>query len=420
MIPRTRPALSLAEFWSILRLRGTRSDFEAAVAAKAGTRYGLAFAYGHAGFYALLRALNLTQAEVILTAYTCSIMPEVIVATGNVPVFVDIDPADYNMEMRALKSAITNKTRVIVATHMFGYRTDVDAVRQIAHDERIVILEDAAMTFPGSGGLRGDVGLFSFGPGKPLFTMRGGVVVTGDAGLYDKLKAYRDREMGHLPTGELARRWALLMIHYLLSNGLIYGLTRRLRLSKDTISGLASRVRPVQNDEQFSTSSLPGDYATRYADFQARMGLAQLRKADRILARRRVLAELYGEALRDIPGLTPAPLKDGASYALYTVRVQDRDAIGFCQRMQARGIETSRMFRNALPNLIKYSPYARGIYPMAEQAGREVVNLPAYAGLTEGRVRYVADSARQVLQANRQPQVTVILSAAKNPGGDLQ
>jgi dTDP-4-amino-4,6-dideoxygalactose transaminase len=79
------------------------------------------------------------------------------------------------------------------------------------------------------------------------------------------------------------------------------------------------------------------------------------------------------------------------------VRVRDRDAIGFCQALQAKGIETGRMFRNPLPNLTKYSLYARGVYPVAEQAGREVVNLPAYAGLTETCVRYVADSARQVL-----------------------
>lgn len=397
MIPRTRPDLGLSEMWSILRPGGTRGQFEAAAAAKAGARYGLAFAYGHAGFYALLKALNLSQAEVILPAYTCSIMPEVVLATGNVPAFVDIASADYNMDLCALKSAITNRTKVVVATHMFGYRTDVDALRRIVGDERIVILEDAAMTFPGSGRLQGDVGLFSFGPGKPLFTMRGGVVVTDDAGLYEKLKSYRDREMNHLPVREWAKRCALLLVHYLLANGLVYSLIRRLRLSKDTVSGLGARMRAGQADEQISTSSLPGDYATRYADFQARMGLAQLHKADRLLARRRALAELYGDALREIPGLMPAPIKEGASYALYTVRVRDRDAIGFCQALQAKGIETGRMFRNPLPNLTKYSPYARGVYPVAEQAGREVVNLPAYAGLTETCVRYVADSARQVL-----------------------
>jgi dTDP-4-amino-4,6-dideoxygalactose transaminase len=84
------------------------------------------------------------------------------------------------------------------------------------------------------------------------------------------------------------------------------------------------------------------------------MGLAQLRKSDRILSKRRALAACYSENLCGIPGLTPAPIVDGASYSPYTVRVRDRDPICFCQKMRAKG-----------------------------------------------QVQYIADSVRQVLQASR-------------------
>lgn len=403
MTRKTRPHLDVLDLLSILRPGATRREFEEAVATRAGAQYGLAFAYGHAGFFALLKALRLTQAEIIVPAYTCRLVPDVVVTTGNIPVFADIDLADYNMDLSALKSAITTKTKAIVATYMFGYPTNIDAIREIANNEQIVIVEDAAQAFLGStcglGGLRGDVGLFSFGPGKPLFTLRGGVIVTNNAKFYEKLKSYRDREMNHLPPKQWAKRWAFLMIHYLLSKDSIYDLTWRLHLSKDTIYNLASRLRLAKKGHQDSTSLLAGDYATRYADFQARMGLTQLRKLDFILSRHRALAKLYGEILPEIPGLTPAPIVDGASYSLYTVRVKDRDAIGFTQKMRAKGIETGHTFNYALPNLKEYRPYARGLYPYAEQAGREVVNLPAHTDLTEKQVHYIADSIRQVLQA---------------------
>ena len=405
MIRRLRPDLDISDLLLVLRPGGTRREFEEAVAAKAGARHGLAFTYGHAGFLALLKALRLSGVEIILPAYTCRIMPDVILATGNTPVFVDIDLADYNMDLDALRSAITPRTKVIVATHMFGYPVNIDAIREIVNDEQICILQDAAQTFPGAmrdwDGLRGDVGLFSFGPGKPLFTLRGGVLVTNDTELYGQFKSYRDRKMNSLPPKQWAKRWALLMIHYLLSKNLIYGLTWRLKLSKDTFYSLASLSRSAEEGQSSSDSLIPGDYAIRYADFQARMGLAQLRKSDFILSRRRALANLYSETLSGIPGLTPAPLVDGASYSLYTVRVRNRDAVSFYQQMRAQGIEVGSTFSYALPDLEDYRPYARGSYPNAEQAGREVVNLPAHTGVTEEQIHYVADNIRQVLRASR-------------------
>lgn len=401
MIPKGRPQLGLSDLLFALFSGASRHDFENAVAAKAGARYALAFAYGHTGFYALLKALRWTQAEIILPAYTCKVMAEVIVATRNIPVFVDIDLHTYNMRLDGIEQAITPKTRGIIATHMFGYPGDTEAIRQIAGGKDILVVEDAALTFPGStvgpGGLQGEIGLFSFGPGKPLFTLRGGVMVTNDDGLYERLLSYRDRELNRLTPKERVTRWALLIVHYLLSKRAIYGLTWRLNLSKETISR-AARKQP-ENDVSHSLLALPGDYGTRYTDLQARIGLIQLGKSDFILARRRALARLYHTLLQDISGLVPAPLVEGASFTPYTVRLQDRDVVQFCQRMRAAGIETGRTFSYALPALKAYRPFARGQkarghYPCAEQVGRQVVNLPMYSGLTEGQVRYIAKCVR--------------------------
>ena len=172
MIPFYRPYYNHQELLAALRPGPARREFESAMATRAGARYGLAFAYGHVGLVAAFKALGLTQAEVILPAYTCVVMARAVVASGNRPMFVDIDLADYNMDISALKRALTPRTRAVVATHMYGYPTDVDAIRAAVGDERVLIIEDSALSLhtlsSESGGLRGDLGLFSFGIGKPL------------------------------------------------------------------------------------------------------------------------------------------------------------------------------------------------------------------------------------------------------------
>ena len=383
MIPKSRPYLSLQELEAALCPGVGRSAFETAIAAMVGVHYGLAFGFAHSGFYALLQVLNLKGAEVILPAYTCDIMAEVIVQTGNIPVFVDIDLADFNMDLDALKTAITCKTRAIVATHMFGYPTRIDVIRQLAGSERIMIIEDAALNLTRSTRLRGDVGLFSFGPGKPLYTIRGGMCVTNDANLYEKLCAYRDEHMNRLPFKEWAKRWGRLVVTCLSASDATYGLAIRLGLANNSF-------------ERWATT-IPDSYDTVYADFQARMGLVLLKKADMLLARRQAIATAYDQKLRDIPGFIPAPLVEGASYSYYTTRVRNRDTLQFSQKMHQQGIQTGRTFDYAVPQLEKYHRYVNSRFPQAECAGREAANLPIHVTLSEAKIGLIADSVRRIL-----------------------
>ena len=399
MIAKTRPDVSLLDLLSVMLPLADRQAFEEAVATRAGARYALAFTYAHAGFYALLKALGWSGADIVLPAYTCDIMPEVVVATGNRPVFVDIDLADFNMRAEALKPALTPGTRMIVATHMFGYPTQVSAMRALAAERGLLLVEDAALSFPGR--LQGDVGFFSFGPGKPLFTLRGGVMVTNDAVLYETIKSHRDAAMGRLPRKEWLKRWMLLGYHYLMSKGPLFDAAMRLKLARDSSQQAERRSQAAMNGDW--GQSLPDDYATRYMNFQARLGLRQLRKADALAARRRALAEVYNDALREVPGLTVASLVEGAAYMPYAVRVRNRDTIHFARCMRERGIVTGHTYNYAASRLAKYRAFVTRDYPCAEQAGREVVNLPIHSGLNARHVQRVAQAVRDVLRRSDSP-----------------
>jgi dTDP-4-amino-4,6-dideoxygalactose transaminase len=158
-------------------------------------------------------------------------------------------------------------------------------------------------------------------------------------------------------------------------------------------------IHRVRGTLGLSRAEMPSDYATAFADFQARIGLAQLEKFDSIVARHRAWAEFYDRELHDIPGISLAPIIPGATYGSYTVRVEHRDEIDFWGQMRVRGINIGEetRFDYALPYLKPYRPYAKGTYPYAEQAAREVVNLPNYAGLSIASARYIVESIQRCL-----------------------
>jgi perosamine synthetase len=397
MIHPYRPNFDWHELLALLRPGAGRGEFESALAARVGGRYAIAFAYGRSGIIAVCKVLGLSEADIIMPAYTCRVVAEAVVVSGNRPVFVDIDLADYNMDTRALKEALTARTRAIIATHMHGYPADVQGIRAIAGDDRIIIIEDAALLGPldsGStgAGLSGDITIYSFSPGKHLYTVQGGIVVTNSSDLYERLKAYRDREMTGLSWKVWAKRLARLATGYMMLNASLF-----------QVWSMVNEMGPMQqarNKLGLTKVDMPGDYATTFADFQGRVGLAQLDKFDSVLARHRAWAEFYDRELRDVPGIKLAPVVAGATYAQYTLRVERRDEIGFRQQMRARGIDLGTSFDYALPYVQPYRSYTSRPYPRADQAAREVVNLPNYAGLTARSAQHIVDSIRHALAEN--------------------
>lgn len=394
MISFYRPYFDRSEILAALQPGRGRRDFEVAVANRVGARYGLAFAYARSGLIALFKALGLNQAEVIMPAYTCGVVAEAVVVSGNRPVFVDIDLANYAMDIKAVRQALTSQTRAIIATHLYGYLADVDAIRQEVGDDRILIIEDSAAAFrpalPGVAGISGDVAFYSFGPGKQLYTVTGGVVVTDSPSLYEKIKVYRDREMGRLPGSVRARRYLQVVTAYM---ALSRPLEERLVRIKNV--GL---IRQTRDSIGLALVAMPGDYATTYADFQGRIGLVQLRKSDAVLGRSRALAEFYDHELGGVPGLNLAPVLPGATYTQYSVRIERRDEIDFYGRMRAQGIEVGLNFSRPVPQLEAYQSYANGRFPRAEQAAREVVNLPNYPGLRMAEARTVVECTRSIME----------------------
>lgn len=171
---------------------------EEEVAAYSHTRFGIGMSSGTDAILAALMAIDLRPGdEVVTTPYTFFATAGAVARLGGVPVFVDIDPATYNIDPARIEAAITPKTRAIMPVHLFGQMADMDPIMEIAGRRNLVVIEDAAQAIGSEykgrrAGSIGHMGCFSFFPSKNLGGFGdGGMTVTNDPALAEKLDILR-------------------------------------------------------------------------------------------------------------------------------------------------------------------------------------------------------------------------------------
>jgi len=144
-------------------------------------------------FYTYMDVLNIGPGdEVILTGFTCAVMPNAVLKRGATPVFTDVDPVTFGSSAAAIAGAITPKTRLIVAQHSFGIPCDIPSIVQVAQARGISVLEDCALTLGSTidgtaVGNWGDAAIFSTDHSKPLNTVPGGILYTRSSEVHQKV-----------------------------------------------------------------------------------------------------------------------------------------------------------------------------------------------------------------------------------------
>jgi dTDP-4-amino-4,6-dideoxygalactose transaminase len=336
------------------------AEFEAAFAERLDVRHALAVANGTAALHLALLALDCGPGdEVVVPSLTFVAAANTIRWVGATPVFCDIvGDGDLNLDPRDVERAVTPATRAIVVLHYGGFACDMGAVLDIARESRISVIEDSAHA-PGSRwngsacGTLGDIGCFSFFSNKNLPIGEGGMVVTGN--------------------DELAERLQLLRSH---------GMTR---LTWDRHRGHASSYDVV----------LPGlNY--RLDEVRAARGIVQLAFLSEENAARARLARLYGEALHGVNGYTMAfagRLGDASSaHHLAVALAPDADSRDRIRAQLAeRRIQTSVHY----PPIHTFSAYrnlqpARAL-PRTEDAASRLLTLPLFAGMTNEQLEMVVE-----------------------------
>jgi len=174
-------------------------NFEASFRDYIGSKYAIGVSSGTSAMFLAYQELDLSPGdEVIVPSHTFIATASPLAYFKAKPIFVDIDPDTYCMDIEQVKSKINSKTKCIVPVHIYGHPVDMDPLVEISHEKNIKIIEDCCQAHGGkykgkSIGNFGDIGIFSFFPSKNMTVGGdGGMIVTNDEGLYERMKVMRD------------------------------------------------------------------------------------------------------------------------------------------------------------------------------------------------------------------------------------
>lgn len=354
----------------------TIREYERQFAECCGVNHAVSFGAGRMALFAILEVLGIGAGdEVIIPAFTCVVVPNAILYRGARPVYVDIEPQFFNIDVTKVERAITPRTKALYAQHTFGIPCDVDALRELGRRHGLPVIEDAAHALGAVyrdrpiGSLT-EVAFVSTDHSKVINTHLGGMALTNDEEYATRLRQVQAATpfLDQRTTRRLIRSF---LIEYLCFSPKVLWVGR-------TIHAILARTGFLFYfvDELMTTKPTAYPYPNRLSSAQARMGLSQLRNLKCNRKHRQQIAE-WLEQVIGWNRMAPDELND-ATWLRYSFLVQertefesklaDRFDLGIWFTSVASGRETE----------LELVGYAAGSCPVAEDAARHIVNLPTH------------------------------------------
>ena len=329
-------------------------QFEAAFAAFCEAKHAVGVANGTDALTLALAALGIGPGDEVITVVNSFIATaEAIAHAGARPVFADIDPKTYNIDIEQIEARITPQTRAIIPVHLYGQPADMDPILQIAERHGLYVIEDAAQShgarYKGRRvGSLGHAACFSFYPSKNLGACGdAGAVVTSD----------------------------------------------------DRIALAVRKLRDHGGIEKYQHDLL--GYTSRLDTLQAAILLIKLRYLDKWNQLRQESARLYNEQLAGLPGIvTPFVLNDVTHvYHLYVIRVEQGSRDGLRQYAGKRGVQCGIHYPKPIHLALAFSCLGRAEFPMAEKSAERILSLPMYPELAANQIKYVTEQINNYMNA---------------------
>jgi dTDP-4-amino-4,6-dideoxygalactose transaminase len=332
------------------------SQFEQAVADYLGIKHAVAVSSGTAALHLALAALGIGPGdEVVVPAYTFPATANVVETVGAKPVFVDVDLHTYNVDVEKIEKVISARTKAIIPVHLFGNPAEMDVIQKIGKTHGLAVIEDAAgalgSTYRGKKcGTLGTMGCFSFHPRKIITTGEGGMVITDDDDLAERVRSLRNHG-----------------------------------------------IQTIRDQYDFTEAGL--NY--RMNELGAALGANQMPEIQRMIYERQQLATLYVDLLKDLPGIAfqQIPVHSTTVWQAFVVRLAGRPAHPIVVSLQNAGIEAN-IGTYALPGVWFYREkygYKTGDFLGAERLFIETIALPFHNSMTPELVKQVSQSLKEVV-----------------------
>ena len=373
-IPFFKPDIGNAERTQIdevldLEGEGKIEALEEAFVKKTGASYAVSTNSGTSALHLSMCAMDLKRGDKII----CSVnsfpsVPEVVRHFDAEPIFVDIDPEDFNIDLDALEKVLeansSKKLKGAIVTHIGGQPTDLKRLYEIAAHYGIRIVEDASDALGGTydgkpiGATGADITCFSFSPHMKNSIANAGMLLCEEESLYERATLLRD--------------------HAIQSDGW------------DKYGNLEYMYDVVDIGCKYDISLLDAAYA-----------LAQYSRIDKMVARRQEIAKVYDKELSGVKHITLPVKKRDHIYQQYIVRI-DRNRDGFARALKEKGVHTGLHY---IPlHLLSYYKQKYGLrvndFSQALQTYQQVLSLPIYHNMSDADVEYVCEAVKEVAAAH--------------------
>ena len=332
------------------------AEFERKVADYTGAKYAVAIANGTAALHAACYAAGIGEGdEVITTPITFAASSNCVLYCGGTPVFADINPETYNISSVDIERKITSKTKAIIAVHFTGQPCEMDQIHEIADKHNLIVIEDGAhalgAVYKGKRvGTLSDMTTFSFHPVKHITTGEGGMILTDNPKLYERLKLFRT-----------------------------HGITREENLL-------------TKNDGPWYYEQWDLGFNYRITDIQCALGTSQMDRLPGFLEKRKKIAEQYNVAFAGNNQIQLPYQKEGCDNAwhLYVIRVKNGNRKEVFEKLRAAGIGVNVHYIPVYQHpYYRSHGYAQVVCPNAEEYYKECISLPMYPDLKEEEQEYV-------------------------------
>jgi len=374
------------ESGSLFRYAGKMvSRFEEEFAKFLGVKHAVASTSGTASLHIATGAINLGPGMEVITSPVTDMGTIIsIIGQNAIPIFADLDPDTYTLDPEDVRKRITDKTKAIIAVHLFGLPCDVDALKEIAEERGIYLIEDCAQAYLAEykgklTGTMGDINCFSLQQSKHMFTGDGGITVTNDDELAKRARLFMDKGWDRSATGP--RKYVMIGFNY------------------------------------------------RMTELQGAVALAQLKKVKWVVERRRSVAEKLTKEIEDIEGIYPPTIPKGYkhSYWLYPVKI-DPSAFKvslneFVKALVAEGIPAGAGYTGiplymtsiftekkgyggtgcpwTCPYYGREITYKKGLCPKTEDLLSKLITLPCNEYFTDEDIEDIATAIRKVAEYYR-------------------
>ncbi len=372
MIPVAKPYLTADEaqnaYDTVLSnwvTQGPRvQEFEEKFAAYCDARFAVAVSNCTTALHLSMIVAGVTSGdEVICPSMSYIATANAIRYVGATPVFAEIDPHTFNIDVTDAEKRITSRTKAILIVHQVGLPADIDSFRDLCNKRGLVLIEDAACAVGSSYkgkkiGSHSDLVCFSFHPRKVITTGDGGMITTGNENYNARLRLLRQHGMS-----------------------------------------VNDRVRH-QSSKVIFEDHLEVGYNYRLTDIQAAVGIRQLEKLDWIIAERRRIARIYDEAFSSIP-FVRVPFRHGdyetneQSYILTLTERATVDRNALMQQLLDKGISTRRGVMTAHRESAYKDEFAGLSLPLSEKASDSSIVLPLYVPMGDADVAHVIHCVRE-------------------------